>query len=256
MVIGLDKFQEYFATYEDSYIIIGGTACDMLEENAGLNPRATKDIDIILIIEALTSSFAQRFWDFIQAGAYETRQRSNGKQEYFRFLKPYTPGFPQQIELFARQPDLFQMAENSLLTPIPLDEDISSLSAILMDDAYYHFTIEHSAIENGIHLANSEALICLKAKAFLDLSERKNTGASIDEKNIRKHKNDIFRLTVMLHPDMEISLPVPIQNDIQNFCIQIGNTLPDKNIFKELGIGNIDPHFVFERLRALFQIKI
>ncbi|WP_455586532.1 hypothetical protein [Bacteroides sp.] len=31
MVTGIDKFKEYFAQYEDNYIIIGGTACDMIE---------------------------------------------------------------------------------------------------------------------------------------------------------------------------------------------------------------------------------
>lgn len=53
MVTGIDKFKEYFAEYENNYIIIGGTACDILEENAGQIPRATKDIDIILIVEAV-----------------------------------------------------------------------------------------------------------------------------------------------------------------------------------------------------------
>ena len=68
--------------------VIGGTACDILEENAGQKPRATKDIDIILIVEALTRDFVKRFWEFIKAGQYETRQRGNGKYEYFRFFKP------------------------------------------------------------------------------------------------------------------------------------------------------------------------
>lgn len=62
MVKGIEIFKQYFARYSDSYVIIGGTACDMIEERAGQNPRATKDIDIILIIEALTSEFVRRFW--------------------------------------------------------------------------------------------------------------------------------------------------------------------------------------------------
>jgi hypothetical protein len=28
MVIGIDKFKEFFKDYPDSYIAIGGTACD------------------------------------------------------------------------------------------------------------------------------------------------------------------------------------------------------------------------------------
>ena len=53
MVIGLSKFIEYFKDYSNSYIIIGGTACDIIVENAGFVPRATDDIDIVLIVEAL-----------------------------------------------------------------------------------------------------------------------------------------------------------------------------------------------------------
>ena len=48
MVIGLDKFKEYFEEYPNNYVIIGGTACDIKIEEAGFIPRATDDIDIIL----------------------------------------------------------------------------------------------------------------------------------------------------------------------------------------------------------------
>ena len=127
MVRGINKFREYFAGYDGNYIIIGGTACDILEENAGQQPRATKDIDIILIVEVLTANFVKQFWKFIKAGQYETRQRGNGKHEYFRFLKPQTPEFPFQIEIFARKPDVLEIADDVLLTPVPVEEDLSSL---------------------------------------------------------------------------------------------------------------------------------
>ena len=35
MVVGLDKFKEYFKDYPDNYVIIGGTACDIKIEEAG-----------------------------------------------------------------------------------------------------------------------------------------------------------------------------------------------------------------------------
>lgn len=52
MVIGLNIFSEFFKDFPDSYLIIGGTACDIIIEDAGFIPRATDDIDIILLIEA------------------------------------------------------------------------------------------------------------------------------------------------------------------------------------------------------------
>ena len=37
MVRGLDVFKEYFKDYTDNYIIIGGTACDILIDEAGFS---------------------------------------------------------------------------------------------------------------------------------------------------------------------------------------------------------------------------
>lgn len=51
MVPGLGSFREKFKDYTDYYTIIGGTACDILLSEADLPFRATKDIDMILIME-------------------------------------------------------------------------------------------------------------------------------------------------------------------------------------------------------------
>lgn len=256
MVNGVDIFKRYFADYEDNYIIIGGAACDIIEEDAGQNPRATKDIDIILIVEALKPEFVKRFWQFIVDGDYTTRQHSNGKSEYYRFLKPKVKSFPFQLELFARKPDVLDISEASILTPIPVDEDLSSLSAILMNDAYYNFTLEHSQIVDGIRIANTESLICLKAKAFLDLSLRKNNGEQIDSTNIRKHPSDIFRLAVTLTGATVFTLPEELYNDLSEFCRVARLSLPDKQWFKTIGVAGIDPVMVFDRLCESFQIKL
>lgn len=88
-------------------------------------------------------------------------------------MKPANSAFPYQVELFSRSLGLMNFPEEARITPIPVDEDLSSLSAILMDEDYYRFTIEHSLQEDGVHIANIESLICLKSKAFLDLSQRK-----------------------------------------------------------------------------------
>lgn len=256
MVNGIDTFKRYFADYEDSYIIIGGTACDIIEESYGQNPRATKDIDIILIVEVLKPEFVKKFWQFIVDGDYSTRQRGNGKNEYYRFLKPKAKGFPIQLELFARKPDVLNIAEASTLTPIPINEDLSSLSAILMNEAYYNYTLEHSIIIDGIRIANIESLICLKAKAFIDLSQRKQNGEQIDSTNIRKHPNDIFRLAVTLTGTASYPLPDELHDDFTEFCRMVSKSLPDKTLFKSAGLNNIDSQVVFNRLCQSFQVNL
>lgn len=54
MVKGLDVFQNWFADHADQYVLIGGTAASLTMEDAGLDFRATKDLDIVLHVEALT----------------------------------------------------------------------------------------------------------------------------------------------------------------------------------------------------------
>ena len=53
MVVGLDLFIQHFESYTDHYVLIGGSTCDWHMEQKDLHFRATKDIDIILIVEAL-----------------------------------------------------------------------------------------------------------------------------------------------------------------------------------------------------------
>lgn len=254
MVRGLNIFSEHFKEYTGNYVIIGGTACDIVIDTVGLVPRATKDIDIILVVEALSPEFVEHFWNFIKEGNYEVREKSEEDIKYYRFLKPENEEFPFQIELFSRIPDLIDLKEDSHLTPIPVDTEISSLSAILMDDDYYSFTTTNSQLSGGIHLANTEALISLKAKAFLDYKARKDNGESVDDRQLRKHKTDVFRLLLLLSPDDKFAIPETIKKDLMEFSEAVKDNLPDKQIFKEMGAGNINVDNLYKSFIEIFDL--
>jgi len=255
MVRGLDIFKKYFEAYPDNYVIIGGTACDLIIGEAGFVPRATKDIDIILVVEALNADFVKQFWKFIQDGNYERKEKSEEERKYYRFMKPGNLDFPYQIELFSRNPDLLDLDEHTHLTPIPTDDDLSSLSAILLNDDFYKYMIEHSVFENGLHRANTEALICLKAKAYLEIAERIANGSKEESKQLRKHKGDVFRLAVMLTENDVFELPESIKTHLQNFTDAIVGDLPGKEIFREMGLGSIAPENVFQQIIKSFKLK-
>jgi len=68
MVYGIEKFKEYFRDYSGQYIFIGGTACSILLYDIGASFRATKDLDIVLLIEAIDENFGLVFWKFIEDG--------------------------------------------------------------------------------------------------------------------------------------------------------------------------------------------
>ena len=61
MVRGLDVFREHFANHTGQFVLIGGTAATLAMESAGLEFRATKDLDIVLHIEALNPDFGKTF---------------------------------------------------------------------------------------------------------------------------------------------------------------------------------------------------
>jgi hypothetical protein len=172
VVRGLDVFRQHFANFTDRYVLISGVAATLAMEEAGLNFRATKDLDLVLIIEALDPAFAEHFWRFVEDGGYEIRQASNGQPQFYRFVKPADPSYPFMLELFSRAPDGLQLQVGAQLTPIPVDEAISSLSAILLDDQYYELIVTGRQTSEGITWLGADCLIPLKASAWLDLSAR------------------------------------------------------------------------------------
>ncbi|MGN1383664.1 MAG: hypothetical protein ACI4W2_12700 [Eubacterium sp.] len=74
MVKGLDTFRDYFSDFTDQYVLIGGAACDISFGDIGSDFRATRDLDIVIIVEALTKEFGEHFWNFIHEGGYQNRQ--------------------------------------------------------------------------------------------------------------------------------------------------------------------------------------
>jgi hypothetical protein len=155
---------------------------------------------------------------------YEQRLKSTGKPEYYRFINPESPEYPAMIELFSRRIEGITLPPEAVLTPLPIDEEVSSLSAILLDDDYYDFLRTGAEIVDTIPVLRAAHLIPFKAKAWLDLSERKAKGGQIDSKNIRKHKNDIVRLADLLSPDFKMVLPDALADDMGIFLAKVGET--------------------------------
>ena len=249
MVRGFDKFREHFRDYSGRYVLIGGAACDLLMEEAGLEFRATKDLDIVLSVEALDSAFVKAFWDFVSSGRYQAQQSAMGLRRYYRFMKPEDSQYPFMLELFARKPDMLVLTEGAHLTPIPIDEDVSSLSAILLDDAYYSFLHSGTKTVADVPIVGPEHLIPLKACAWLDLSERKTGGENIDAKSIAKHKNDIFRLYRIIDPAFKGEIPEKILEDMAAFLDAMGSETVD---LKNLGIKDLNLDMILAELRRLY----
>ena len=249
MVRGLDKFRGQFRVHAGQYVLIGGAACDLLMEEAGLEFRATKDLDIVLCVEVLATPFVRAFWEFVRAGKYQIQQSASGEARYYRFMKPENDEYPFMLELFSRKPDMLDLAEGAHLTPIPVGEEISSLSAILINENYYAFLNSGKRTIQDIPIVGPEYLIPLKARAWLDLSGRKAAGETIDAKSIAKHKNDVFRLYRLIDPDFKTDIPKDIRADMGTFLDAMGSEQVD---LKNLGIKSQSLDSILAELRRLY----
>jgi len=249
MVTGMDTFKEHFQGYEDCYTIIGGTACDILMEEADLAFRATNDIDMIVLIENRFEEFASLFWKYIESGGYRCGWKSSPELHFYRFTDPYQQTYPTMIELFSRHPDFILKDEGAEITPLPVSDEISSLSAILLDDDYYRFMIDGRREVDGISILDADHLIPFKAKAHLDLGRRKRAGEHVNERDYRKHKNDVFRLYSIIEPGKEIPLPESIRIDMSRFLTEMES---EDIALDMLGLAGTDKYEIISAMRRKF----
>jgi hypothetical protein len=185
---------------------------------SGLPFRATKDLDIVLVIEALEPEFVARFKDFVRSGRYQVRTRQEtGTREFFRFMKPEEPDFPFMLELFARAPSGLELGPGQEIAPVAVEESVVSLSAILLEDDFYGLVLSTRYDADGVQMVGVDGLIALKARAYLDLVERRAAGGKVDQADIKKHRNDVFRLALTLPAAPGPERPLRIVEVIRSF---------------------------------------
>ncbi len=134
MVVGLQRFRDHFRAHGEAFVLIGGAACDAWMTANALAFRRTKDLDIVLVADAVDAVFAERFKTFVEEGGYEVRQRQEtGKREFFRFYKPKGDDYPFMLELFSRAPAGLDVWPGQQIVPVPVDETVASSSAAPYD---------------------------------------------------------------------------------------------------------------------------
>lgn len=248
MVKGILKFQEYFLDYAGKYVFIGGTACDLILGKRNMDFRVTKDLDIVLVMEALDENFVSRFVDFVTAGGYRHIKKGSGENQFYRFESPEDDSFPAMIELFSKRPD-YLAGFDQRLGPIHVSDDVISLSAILLDNNYYDLLHKGMVSVDGITVLDVEYLILFKIKAWIDLTARKVVGEHVDSKNIKKHRNDVIRLVAAMDPKSRLSVNAEIQHDIETYIAETEDLFVD---MKSLGLRGLDYVSIIEKIRDCF----
>lgn len=157
---GLDKFREHFKDFKGNYVIIGGLASYLLLDDSGFDMvRATKDIDIVLSVEALSDEFVSQFWAFVRAGGYSAIKQSTGERRFYRFTDPTALEYPKMLEILSNRPGVFETGEAGTIVPMLVEEEIVSLSAILLNEEYYNFIMNQKIELDGLVIADVNCII-------------------------------------------------------------------------------------------------
>lgn len=153
------------------------------------------------------------------------------------------------IELFSRKPYNFDLQFQTGLTPIYIEDSILSLSAILLDNIYYDVLLSSRRIVDGYSVIEIETVILFKIKAWLDMKQKLENGEHVDSSDIKKHKNDIFRLLANVLPSKRVEIGEKIEMDIMLFIEMIDHDRPD---LKNLGITGVGFEKMIELLGNIY----
>ena len=240
---GLYKFRDFFRSHTDKYVLIGGAACSIVFDEIGEDFRATKDLDVVLIVENISEDFGRAFWDFIKAANYNGIETGEEQKQFYRFKNPSDMAFPKMIELFSRTPNM-PLLPQAHLTPVHIADDISSLSAILLNDDYYAFLLSGRRVIDGLSVLDEKYLIPFKVKAWCELSARRKAGEEGNSRHIRKHYRDVYKLMTLLPANEHVVLPEQLEADMQAFITGVSQG--------EMMLDDIDNATLCRRLREIY----
>ena len=85
----------------------------------------------------------------------------------------------------------------------------------------------------------------------MDLKERKSKGEHVDSKNIKKHKNDVFRLAQLITINTRQFLSAEIAEDMKKFLSEMTGEEVD---LKSLGIRGTNPQKMIDILRRCYDL--
>jgi hypothetical protein len=124
----------------------------------------------------------------------------------------------------------------------------------LLEDDYFKLIKLTMQKIKGLPVASTEVVMALKCRAFNDLTDRKAAGdptANADE--IRKHRNDILRLSQALPQQSRVRLEGLPETHMRRFLAEIAkmSVLELRQLFKQFSVTG-DPTAWVEEMRDRF----
>jgi len=212
-VRGMETFGRYFSSFDECYCLIGGAALSLINEKRGGWSRASKDLDVVVLLKGETPDFIRRLISFVKEAAYQQLSVSPNGCSY-RFSDTGKKEFPEEIELFTKEQGIGRSLRGNL-QHLSLNAEVS-FSSIVLDSVYYDYIAENRE-KDVVTYIRDYAIVPLKAKAYLEnkaLFDQKTP--NIHEETYKKHARDVIRF-VEDFPVKKILLPDPIKVDCHRF---------------------------------------
>lgn len=107
-------------------------------------------------------------------------------------------------------------------------------------------------VSSDVSVLDATHLVPLKMKAWLDLMEKKSQGLLVKERDLWKHRQDVFRLFPLISNDVEIFVPEEVFNDIQKFIEEL-RSMPFET--KQIGI-DIDKNEILDVYGRIYKVQL
>lgn len=221
----------YLRNNANCYFLIGGHAAALHFEKIGLEFRATKDYDIVLVTGLDNSSFSEEIARFITEGEYKNKYR-NEKKTAYRFEDPKSNEFPKILEFFVKEGEYPQSLDNRL-AKLDIEVNEEKISAIVLNEEIYEFAMKNVEIIDGLSLVSIDGLVALKSFAYFRNKELFEEG-KVKKDDYLKHRRDIVRLlSVTDNDDIIANLPELLKQATKDFLPVLENA---NDIAKEYSI--------------------
>lgn len=242
---GLEHFNEYFKDYRSSFVLIGGAGLSVLMDDDKQKFRKTTDLDIVLLTLA-SDDFTNHLSQYVEDGGYRTKEASEESPKYYRFLEPTNDLFPEELEFFSNNETQIQLKSGQYIVPVNKTEG-RKISAILLDDLYFNIIKTNIQVGERFSILNPIGQVCLKARAFREIRERKE-----DTKKSDKHRNDIVRISQLLDEKVTFVLTGYARTDFEVVLEEISQNVTEVAMQDITGDKKLKKADVIRALRKTF----
>lgn len=121
-----------------------------------------------------------------------------------------------RFRLLSKRPELLRDVD-SVLGRFQTTDNANSLSAIFLDDEYYHLLETGTEMIDGLPVLGLLYLPVFKIHAWTNLSLDRDKGLPVHSDDINKHRSDVCKLCSLNLPKTKVILPPQIRDEIARF---------------------------------------